>query len=1610
MFRISTDRIETIAEELENLQNKILEIENSLGEEVSGYAGSELWLVRRHINAVKESVRNNALSVGAVSGALQSISLLYEKVENQIAGTGVSGGDEKREAEEQLRKLLAEIADRIPFIYNGLIPGCCFVGDPVNMATGNFIFQTEGLRLGGLYPYRFRCFYNSVGKTPGVFGPGWTGTHEKYLDFADTEVLFHDAGGEFIPFERREDVFRAVGRAGCFLTEEGTGYVVRKGNARFIFDAGGKILREEDLFGNGVSYLYDGRLAGIRSDSGASLSIFYDENGRIAHVTGSDGESALFSYEREYLSKVEIAGSTAAFEYDSEGYLSVIRDESCETVRNQYDAEGRVTEQTMAGQDKMSYRHEGRFLVYTRPNGSRVIYERDDAYRIVSVKTTLGTETYTYNQRNQRISRTDRLGNIHRFRYDDRGNLTGYIDPRGSRTSYTYDADDHLVSVRQANGGRLRFRYQSGALAEFTGAMGQKTVIENNDQGLPVKIIYPDGGEENRTYDVSGNLIRLERSGQGIEEYTYDEKSRLTAVLKNGEVTSYQYNAKGKTQTITRPDGAVRRFSYTSDDKVSCVSDFDGSTRSWAYDCRGRVISLEDACGNRTKYAYDASGHIIRKMYPNGAVSEYIYDEEGRNTEVTGNGACACRYEYDAANRMTAVTAADGARTEYTYDPCGNIVEVKLPDGSSRKYYYDELGNVTRESGPGGREKYFEYDLSGRLVRETDDLGISYENVYDDMDRLIRRSAAGRNTVTYEYYPGGALKKRTDTAGGSEECFYDDCGRLSAKRFNDNYTLTYLTDKLGRVAAVSDSLGASKKAEYDRAGRITAYMDANGNRTKYTYTKDGRIAEIEDAYGSRLAYQYDVMGSVTKIRRTPFGNESEAECTQYIRNARGQVVETIDPMGGRTVLTYDAGGKMKSRKNRLNEVTDFAYDALGNCTSMQFSGGQGFRYRYDEDGALVGFSDANGDVRIRRDVFGNPGEIIDYDGKNMRLTWQHGLKTGETYYNGLEVFYDYDQCGRLLNTRCGAQAVMRQYDPYGRLSEKNSTDGSFERFFYDPAGRLTELQIGAGTKVFKKITYAYDLCGNKTQVNTLYPEDPEKDIRRSYTYDRLNRMREVFENGRSVREYVYDGLGNRKSIKTPDGRTEYTYDAASRLSRETQYIGESFISEDIRYSYDAEGRLVGKSSEKGSSSYSYNVLGRLAEEMNGSGRIVRSYSALGKLVAEHSENANIRYRVDHTELDNRILERESADGSEQYIWNETLTALLSGDGQSSVYTDDLGSVVNLFDGGSAPAMDAVYDEFGKMAAGFGPMPAVGYAGMISLHDSEFRSGFERAYDGSTGRFISEDPVRGRTKSVQNENPYIYCFNKPLTLVDQDAAFPSLSGIKRQLSDMGDDLWNGIQNGLSWTGDRIHEAYENGREAFRTITTEIRQIPGRIRQGINRIRDDHYDRNRYNELPDISEIYTIDDSGNIQGINGWEKQPDSANVYHRNTNGEQGSEAKYNVKFTHKNPDGSSYEVVICFPDKKTKEPYIVTDPYNAGTYNYSNPDGIGGSIGHFIYDMIPYWIWGNQEEDSSPQEFWNRVLGPELAPKIYRKIREIIGMPYTFLNYDWGEVICIWNW
>ncbi|UDQ98792.1 hypothetical protein AAEX28_01580 [Lentisphaerota bacterium WC36G] len=134
---------------------------------------------------------------------------------------------------------------------------------------------------------------------------------------------------------------------------------------------------------------------------------------------------------------------------------------------------------------------------------------------------------------------------------------------------------------------------------------------------------------------------------------------------------------------------------------------------------------------------------------------------------------------------------------------------------------------------------------------------------------------------------------------------------------------------------------------------------------------------------------------------------------------------------------------------------------------------------------------------------------------------------------------------------------------------------------------------------------------------------------------------------------------------------------------------------------------------------------------------------------------------------------------------------------------------------------------------------------------------------------------------------------------------------------------------------------------------------------------HYYRNLLNKAPKTEDEAKA--AGYIK-LSAWKSK------YHSHPdNGDSGkTNGKKNKKYVSK--DGK-HEAVY---DENGK---LVTNNRNQGTYNYASPDDW---FGHFIYDMIPYFIFGNTPNDPTP--FINRVSGPN--PEKDSPIFGSHGIPY----------------
>jgi RHS repeat-associated protein len=237
---------------------------------------------------------------------------------------------------------------------------------------------------------------------------------------------------------------------------------------------------------------------------------------------------------------------------------------------------------------------------------------------------------------------------------------------------------------------------------------------------------------------------------------------------------------------------------------------------------------------------------------------------------------------------------------------------------------------------------------------------------------------------------------------------------------------------------------------------------------------------------------------------------------------------------------------------------------------------------------------------------------------------------------------------------------------------------------------------------------------------------------------------------------AYDANGN--TLTDPSGKS-YTWDFENRL---TQVVNPGVGTTAFRY--DPFGRRIQKSGPLGTTNYLYDGMNVL-EEVDNAGSILVRYSQ-------------------RREMDQPLAELRS--------------------GTASYYeADGLGSITSLSNSAGALANTYSYDSFGNLTASSGTLAnPFQYTGREFDSETGIYEYRARSFDPSTGRFVSEDPLRFK----MNPNFYPYAvnaptrFNDPLGLSTQDVQAISAACQKctDQLTQSGERLggsgwWNGELN-------------------------------------------------------------------------------------------------------------------------------------------------------------------------------------------------------------------------
>ncbi|WP_313152234.1 DUF6531 domain-containing protein [Lacrimispora sp.] len=1267
-----------------------------------------------------------------------------------------------------------------------------FGKDPINMNTGNYIYEKEDLIIKGMMPLSFKLFYNVMDcGSQGTLGEGWSHNYgvrlEKIVGEDLLGIVLED--GREVPYSRKlEGEYVSVLGDGGSLSKSGLSYVYeREDGIGYEFGNDGRLCTQRDRNGNCRTFTYNkyGLLESVRNGTGGRLNYTYNKENNLIFVEDHTGRKISLRYQYGKLRWfTNSCGNTYTYEYNENGKLDgIITPREIQGVKNEYDGANRVVKQTMpdGGVVELRYDDENNRTYMKEQNGNLVIYECDERMRNIRTIFEDGEETFAYNDRNQKIRYTDKNGNTTRYSYDNQGNLTQVINALGQKTNMTYDSNGNLISIKQHDGSYTKRYYDKQRnLVEIVNPSGNSTKIIYNDKNMPKTIVLPDNSEINMSYNEKGNMNLLRGSLGNELFYEYDELNRIIKYINaNGNITNYRYDSKNNICEVENALGNKRIFEYEND-MVAKIIDFNGGVDELQYNEMNRISKYTNANGDSSFFEYDVMGNLTKEVRPNGGSVQYKYNKLNRLEYVINLSGGKTEYKYDANGNIVEVVNTIGGKSLFSYDALNRLISVEDTVGGSTHYSYNQAGKIEEITDGLGRRVSFEYDNCGNIIKKIDSLGKESYFAYNALELLTEVIKPSGEKIHFNYYKGGLINKIQYLNGRYIKCLYDPEENIIGMENENGYQITYNYDELNRVVRIDTKEGAENNIIYDAVGNIISIIDANKNKTEYRYSLTGDIVQVIDPLGNSTKYSYDSDGNIIDILRC--GKEDlnlegidivesiqkGLRFNKYERNQMGQIIKLIDGSGKFDTFEYDKAGNLIKRKDREGYQTNLSYTAESNLHSIVYDDGRRIEYAYNPLKQLAEIKDWLGTTKFDYDNFGRLKKITDHNGRQVGYHWDDlGLRQTITYPDGKDVDYFYNQNKDIVRLVSPIGNVQYRYDEKGRLVKKDYSNGITELYQYDSLNRLTSLSYHAADEILDQYEYEYDLKGNKTKVKKFHKHLPEGSGEFVYGYDGLDRLIAVTQDNKVICRYKYDSYGNIICKDEAGNKTRYIYDSLDRLMEEHQ-AGKA-----QKYTYDLRGNL--STIMEGDTlvqSYLFGSTNRFENCTSAVGKATYQYNGLGIRVGKTEESEahgrkQIEYITDQTKLYNNLLQKIENDTVHKYIWDDEILYESTESRTLNYLTDELGSPIRQFEHNIRRGNVICYGAFGSVLKERKVYPqSFGYIGYTKdiFSNSYFAQG--REYIPENGRFISEDPLPGLGTYPLSINRYIYCNDDPENTTDK----------------------------------------------------------------------------------------------------------------------------------------------------------------------------------------------------------------------------------------------------
>lgn len=821
-----------------------------------------------------------------------------------------------------------------------------WVGDPVDVVTGEVRDIAQDLRIAGRRPFVWERSYQSFRAAHENRGIGRG--HRHSLDWSlrvTVDGMRLETPQDAVLFPHFDSDREHVWLDGWRLERLDALHFTlhRKGEPDRAFTRLEAARRDLRLWK--LSYAGSGETLIEYGDSyGHEIKSIRDTNGWVARLSWQDG----------LLRAIDVADATSElgsirYEYDDNGCLVAGVDVYGHRFAWAYDADGRVVRKT----DRRGYAfvfdydERGRCTRSAGEDGvdaTRLEYAAKSFETVVVHESNEARWVYRYAPSGDLLEIVEPFGVLRTFVYDDAGRLTTQFDGRGQAWEVVRDWTGMAVALRDPFGALHHPDEDPNEPSVDPLARTLPTRVFDQEFGFDHPPVFhaplrealeslvpaviagslTSGeyvGVERVIRDRSGLRLRTEKTyadgsvARSIDTYDANGNRRKTADY-DGSRAEFAYASWNQRVSITDAMGHVTRFTYTPRDRVSDVIDPGGTRTSFFWDDRDRLVAVERHGRVRERYVRDECGALVEKR---GAHNERLvrYARGPLGTlKVRRCDDATETFRRDRRGRITEATRTTSTSSHTIsrrYDELGRPIE-DLRDGAGVTRWSD--GSMVRRLTfvPPKAEKSRAFVIESRIF------GSGYREIVDPSGHVHRLMHTGRGIVTCQF-----------AHGTSETWQYAPSGVCLAKVTwgpTSIWRRRFVRSPSDRLQYREDDRRGVTRYTYDAARRVTSMQLRDGSIATYVYDEAGNLI----AKPGLSEFVDETRGS-TQIARAPGNRIYRANDDRFVYDDRDHVIARE---GDRRSVHYvrDAIGRLLEIRERTlqgaeRSVWTAEYDALG---------------------------------------------------------------------------------------------------------------------------------------------------------------------------------------------------------------------------------------------------------------------------------------------------------------------------------------------------------------------------------------------------------------------------------------------------------------------------------------------------------------------------------------------------------------------------------------------------------------------------------------------------------------------------------------------------------